>query len=175
MDSFSAGISPFVSKQAVAKARQGISHKAFLELFRLSMRQFYSLSSVLHTWSSFHVYAVDGSTIQIPESKENYDVFGSNPNKTEKISPLASISVLYDVMNDILVDVTLHYYRYNERESPLFTYPSFGNKESLNLKSVHFLLENENIEYLVTNLMPEQMTATNLYALCNYLCAYAVR
>lgn len=97
----------------------------------------------------------------IPESKENYEVFGSNPNKEEKIPPLTSVSVLDDVMNDILVDVSLHSYRYNERESSLFTYPSSGNKESLNLKSVHFLLENGNIEYLVTNLMPEQMTVTN--------------
>ena len=78
-----------------------------------------------------------------------------------KISPLASISVLYDVMNDILVDVSLHSYRYNERESSLFTYPSSGNKESLTLRSIHFLLENGNIEYLVTNLMPEQMTVAN--------------
>ena len=216
MDSFSFRISPFVSKQAVSKARQGISPKAFLELFRLSVKQFYSLSSDLHTWNNFHVYAVDGSTIQIPESKENYEVFGSNPNKTEKISPLASVSVLYDVMNDILVDVSLNSYRYNERESArthmnflpsfsnsiilfdrgypsedmfrylsskgilflmrvpktfkkaiseqedaLFTYPSSGNKESLTLRGIHFLLEGGNIEYLVTNLMPEQMTAAN--------------
>lgn len=67
-------------------------------------------------------------------------------------------------MNDILVDVSLHSYRYNERESSLLTYHSFDNWESLNLSSVHFLPENGNIEYLVTNLMPEQMTAANSYA-----------
>lgn len=31
--------------------------------------------------------------------------------------PLASVSVLYDVLNDILVDVSLNPYRYNEKES----------------------------------------------------------
>lgn len=144
--------------------RQGISHKAFLEVFCLSVRQFYSLSSGIHTWSSFHVYVVDGSTIQISESRENYEVFGSNPNKTKRESPRASISVLYNVMNDIVFNDSLHSYRYNERESSLFTYPSFGNKESLNLKSVHFLLGNVNIAYLVTNLLSEQMTVANLYA-----------
>ncbi len=40
---------PFVSKQAVSKARQRISHKVFLELFRLSVEQFYSQSANLHT------------------------------------------------------------------------------------------------------------------------------
>ena len=137
---------------------------------------------------------------------------GGNPNKTEIVSPLASASVLYDVMNDILVDVSLHPYRYNERESAkshadflhgfpnsvilfdrgypsedmfrylnskgilflmrapktfkkgmaeqkdaLLTYPASRNKESLTLRSVHFLLEDGTTEYLVTNLMPEQM------------------
>lgn len=81
------------------------------------MKCFYSQTSDLRTWNSFHIYAVDGSTIQVPESKENYEVFGGNPNKTEKVSPLASVSVLYDVINDILVDVSLHSYRHSERES----------------------------------------------------------
>lgn len=214
LDNFLPETPPFVSKQAVSKARQGISHKAFLELFRLSVEQFYSQSANLHTWNGFHIYAVDGSTIQIPESEENYMVFGGNPNKTEKVSPLASASVLYDVMNDILVDVSLHSYRYNERKSAkahmnflpefphsiivfdrgypsedmfrfldskgilflmrvpktfkkavfeqndvLFTYPSSDNQESLTLRSIHLLLEDGSTEYLVTNLMPEQMAS----------------
>ena len=214
LDSFLSVVPPFVSKQAVSKARQGISHEAFLELFRLSVKQFYFWSPDLRTWNNFHIYAVDGSTIQIPESEENYKVFGGNPNKTEKVSPLASASVLYDVMNDILVDVSLHSYRYNERESAkahmdflpnfpnsiivfdrgypsedlfrylnakgifflmrvpktfkkaiseqddaLFTYPASRNKETLTLRSIHFLLEDGNTEYLVTNLMPDQMTS----------------
>lgn len=117
LDCFSSEIPPFVSKQAISKARQGISHGAFLELFHLSVKQFYSMASGLHTWNGFHIYAVDGSTIQIPESEENYKIFGGNPNKTGKISPLASVSVLFDVMNDIMVDVSLLPYRSNERES----------------------------------------------------------
>ena len=212
LDSFSSEIPPFVSKQAVSKARQGISHEVFIELFRLSVEQFYTQSSYLHTWNGFHIYAVDGSTIQIPESQENYKIFGGNPNQTAKVSPLASVSVLYDVMNDILVDVSLHSYRQNERESAkahmnflpgfsdsitvfdrgypsedmfrflnskgilflmrvpkkfkkaifekedvVFTYPAHGDKEPLTLRSVHFLLEDGSTEYLVTNLMPEQI------------------
>lgn len=105
----------FVSKQAISKARQGISPDAFKELFRISVEQFYKVPDILNNWNGFHIYAVDGSTIQIPESKENSIFFGSNPNKTAKESPLASISVLYDVLNDVLVDTSLYPYRYNER------------------------------------------------------------
>lgn len=117
MDSFQTQIPPFVSKQAISKARQGISHMAFLDLFRLSVKQFYDQVTNLHTWNGFHIYSVDGSTIQIPESEENYKVFGGNPNNTGIISPLASVSVLYDVLNDILVDVSFNPYRHSERAS----------------------------------------------------------
>lgn len=156
---------------------------------------------------------MDSSTIQIPESKENYDVFGGNPNKTKIISPLASASVLYDVLNDIIVDVSFNPYRYDERKSAkehtaflpdfpnsilvfdrgypsedlfrfldskgilflmripksfkkaifeandsLFKYTTSKNKDSLTLRSIHFLLENETTEYLVTNIMSEQLS-----------------
>lgn len=108
---------PFVSKQAISKAIQGVSSEAFKELFRLSVEQFYKHFTNLPDWHGFHIYAVYGSTIQIPESKENSDIWGSNPNQTGKESPLASVSVLYDVLNDLLVDVSLHPYRYSERTS----------------------------------------------------------
>ena len=206
---------PLVSKQALSKARQGISHKAFLALLRISVEQYYKHFKDLRLWNGFHLYAVDGSTIQIPDSIENVESFGGNPNKTGRLSPLASVSVLYDVMNDILVDVTLNAYRYNERMSAkehiqflpnfsnsiilfdrgypseelfrflhsqgilflmrlpktfkkaifeqddiLFTYPEFESKEELTLRSLHFALEDGSTEYLVTNLMPEQLEAS---------------
>lgn len=83
LDTFPSVVPPFVSKQAVSKARQGISHKAFLELFRLSVEQFYLRTADLRTWNNFHIYAVDGSTIQIPESKENYEVFGGTQTRQD--------------------------------------------------------------------------------------------
>ena len=117
LENFPSDLPIFVSKQAISKARQGILIKHLLNysVFLWNNSIFNQLN--LRTWNGFHIYAVDGSTIQIPESKENYEVFGGNPNKTKIISPLASASVLYDVINDILIDVSLHPYRYNERES----------------------------------------------------------
>ncbi len=214
LDDLSSEGLPFVSKQAVSKARQGISYHAFLDLFRLSVVQFYEHSSDLNTWNGFHIFAVDGTTVQIPESKENYEVFGGNPNKTGIVSPLASVPALYDILNDILVDVSFHPYRYNERtaakehtnflpelpdsillfdrgypsedmfrflnaqgilflmriphtfkkaiskeEDILFEYPASDGAGSLTLRSLHFLLEDGTTEYLVTNVMPDQMEA----------------
>lgn len=50
MDSFQTTIPPFVTKQTLSKARLGISYEAFFDLFRLSVEQFYTLSSDLHTF-----------------------------------------------------------------------------------------------------------------------------
>ena len=89
-------------------------------------------------------------------------MFGGNPNKTKIISPLASASVLYDVINDILIDVSLHPYRYNERESakahvdflPRFPnsiipfdrgYPSEDMFHYLNSKGILFLMRVRNM------------------------------
>ncbi|MFR7978360.1 MAG: hypothetical protein ACLU6F_11160 [[Ruminococcus] torques] len=49
----------------------------------------------------------------------------------------------------------------SEQEDALFTYPASCNKESLTLRSIHFLLEDGSTEYLVTNLMPEQIAKEN--------------
>ncbi len=213
-DDFPTASLPFVSKQAISKARQGISCSAFVDLFRLSVTHFYEQPSALDTWNGFHIFAVDGSTVQIPESAENYKVFGGNPNKTGIISPLASVSALYDILNDMLVDVSFNPYRYNERtaakehidflpdlpntvllfdrgypsedlfrfldgrgilflmripqtfkkaifekEDMLFEYPAPDGSAPLTLRSLHFMLGDGTTEYLVTNIMPDQMEA----------------
>lgn len=205
---------PMVSKQALSKARQGISAEAFQDLFLHSVKEFYHRYKNFTLWNGFHIYAVDGSTIQIPESKENLDVFGYNPNKYSRDTPLASVSVLYDVMNDILVDVHLEPYQLNERSSAkkhmehlpgfsnsiilfdrgypsealfrfldqkgvyflmrapktfkkaisehpdtIFTYPAKSDYKALTLRSIWFALENDNKEYLITNLLSADMDA----------------
>lgn len=74
------------------------------------------------------IFGKNVDTIQ--NGKKIMKYLGGNPNKTEKISPLVSASVLYDVVNDILVDVSLHSYRYNERESAkshIDSLPGFPN------------------------------------------------
>ena len=78
LDSLLPSSMPFVSKQAISKARQGISHGAFMELFRLSVSCFYQTYHDLSAWNGFQIYAVDGSTIQIPEPDENSLAFGGN-------------------------------------------------------------------------------------------------
>ena len=56
----------------------------------------------------------------------------------------------------------------SEQDDALFTYPASRDKETLTLRSIHFLLEDGSPEYLVTNLTQSQMSAekfSDLYRL----------
>ena len=65
---------PKVSKQAVSKARQGIIPSLFQDLFSLSVDTFYKLIDKRKRWRDrFHIYAIDGSRISLPNSKSNFE------------------------------------------------------------------------------------------------------
>lgn len=128
---------PPVSKQAISKARQKISSNACMELCQLFSKIFYKYTNAFSLWNGYHIYAIDGSTIQIPPSNENIDFWGSNPNQYGKDEPLASASLLYDVMNDIIVDSCIGKYRFNERDAAQKHIDFFMN---LHLSGKHIFL-----------------------------------
>ena len=65
-----------VTKQAISKARQFIHPSLFKELFYLSVDHFYSSIPERKTWHGYHLFAVDGSRIELPNSKSNFEYFG---------------------------------------------------------------------------------------------------
>ena len=68
---------PDVTKQAVSKARQGIMPSLFRELFDLSVDNFKKSDLPGKLWRGKEkVFAVDGSKIQLPDSKSNFETFG---------------------------------------------------------------------------------------------------
>ena len=62
---------PSVSKQTISKARQKISSNACLELCQLFSKIFYKYDDAFSLWNGYHIYTVDGSTIQL-ESFSGY-------------------------------------------------------------------------------------------------------
>ena len=110
-----------ISKQALSKARQWILPSLFKELFCLSVRTYYEMIHKRKTWHGYHVFAVDGSKLQLPNSKGNLDYFGKrfNPSNTSQIYSLALCSTLYDVLEDMIVDCSLHPDLFSEREAAI--------------------------------------------------------
>lgn len=107
---------PDVSKQAVSKARMAILPELFKEMFHLTSREFYHSGCPRKTWHGFHVFAVDGSRIQVPKTKDNEEYFGICRNQYHsREDAMAGISMLYDVLEDIVVDGTIQQYHRSER------------------------------------------------------------
>ena len=108
---------PDVSKQALSKARQSIHPDLFLSLFNISVDSFYSQLPQRRTWNGYHLLAVDGSKLELPNSKSNFEFFGemfTYPNPERRFtSGLASI--IYDVLDDYIVHASLNPYLTSER------------------------------------------------------------
>jgi hypothetical protein len=109
---------PNVTKQAVSKARKGIDPKLFKDLYYFSVKTYYKLCKQRKTWKGFHLFAIDGSCIQVPKSKDNIEYFGLCKNKFHsREDAMARVSLLYDLLEDIVVDGSVNDYRYAERSS----------------------------------------------------------
>lgn len=92
-----------VSKQAFSKARQKIESNALKHLFSLTtdIDRFYN---DIKTWRGYRILAIDGTLIQLPNTPENKDYFGSSLNQFGGVAQARS-SALYDVLNDLIIDV----------------------------------------------------------------------
>lgn len=113
---------PDVTKQAVSKARQGIMPSLFRELFDISVDAFKNASLPGKLWrGKERVFAVDGSKIQLPDSKSNFESFGEmfSRENPEKRWSLALASLIYDVNNDYICHGLLRPYLSSERRAAL--------------------------------------------------------
>ena len=106
------------SKAAFCKARQRIKPSAFEELFRTTAQDFYKTPDY-KTIKGYRVCAIDGSDINLPNTKELLDIYGSETygNGSQQVQSL--VSCLYDVLNHIVIDATMNPYNSNERKLAL--------------------------------------------------------
>ena len=96
---------PTVSKQAVSKARQFISPDLFKELYYLSVDSFYSQIENRKLWNGYHLYAIDGSKFELPNSKSNFEFLGEMfgyPDHSRQFT-MGLASVVYDVLDDYII------------------------------------------------------------------------
>jgi hypothetical protein len=63
------GSIPEVSKSAFCKARKKLKHTAFIELSNVIVEEFYNSDEVVR-WHDHRVIAIDGSSNELPNSKE---------------------------------------------------------------------------------------------------------
>lgn len=137
MEDFPSAGLPSVSKQALSKARQKISPEAFAELHRISVQKFYAESTILRTWNGYLVLAIDGTSLQLPQTQRNIEVFGASINQNSSPCAMASSSTLFDVLQDIVIDAKINSYSYGERK---FALEHLDELECLGLKQDKLIL-----------------------------------
>lgn len=113
---------PSVSKQALSKARYGIRYELFQEFFEHSANFYYEHIMERKLWNDrYHIFAIDGSTHEVPSSKSTFKEFGkqSDQKNPDLYWSMALASVLYDVLEDVIVDAAIKKQFYSEREMSL--------------------------------------------------------
>jgi hypothetical protein len=104
---------PYVTKQAFSKARKKLSPMLFQLLNQKLISEFYT-DNAIETYKGLRLFAVDGSTLRLPSSKELYNEYGYD--RLNDSIPMAKSSIMYDVLNNLTVHASLNPYYSNERD-----------------------------------------------------------
>jgi hypothetical protein len=108
-----------VSNMAYCKARHKLKHTAFIELNQIGVVEVMYEDGDYETYHGFRLLGVDGSKVQLPDTDECKEVFGTMPyrspagrhtggrKKKRGEHCFALASVVYDVCNRIALDARL--------------------------------------------------------------------
>lgn len=93
------------TKSAFVQYRKKISSKVFKHLSNVLINEFYTDNdSSIKLWNGFRLLAVDGSRLTLPKTKELTSYYGETKNQNEPGAVQARVSVLYDVLNNFVID-----------------------------------------------------------------------
>lgn len=96
------------TQSAFIQSRNKIKPEVFKHLNSTIVDEFYTDNDLsIKLWKGFRLLAVDGSRINLPDTKELADKFGLSKNQTKTVTVQARCSVLYDVLNNFVLDSKL--------------------------------------------------------------------
>lgn len=95
---------PSMAKSAIAKARARLGDEPLKWLFERCSEKWAHESARRHAWRGLALYGVDGTTLRVPDSKENRAHFGSQNTRNNEISgyPLARAVTLMALRSHII-------------------------------------------------------------------------
>ena len=103
-----------VTRSAICQARKKVSYKVFIGLLDRICR-FLNRQSELKTYQGSRVFAMDGSTMLLPNTSELRAHFGRVTSKTDFGRAIARVSILHDVLNRVTYDAILGAYQTGEQ------------------------------------------------------------
>jgi hypothetical protein len=102
-----------VTQQAFSQARQKVKAEAFIKLLQVSTQTMSSVDD-LTLFKSYRISAIDGSSLELENTQELHSYFGVSGNGGRAVTARASI--LYDGLNDTIIDAKIVPYSCGERE-----------------------------------------------------------
>ncbi|MCR5610158.1 MAG: IS4 family transposase [Lachnospiraceae bacterium] len=101
------------------RLEQASFHRCFKNSLICQLIFFFFNIGKRKTWHDKHVFAIDGSKLQLPNSKSNFEEFSemfSAHNHDRKFS-MALASMVYDVLEDYIVHASINPYLTSERQA----------------------------------------------------------
>ena len=95
-----------VTASALCQARKKLKHEAFIELNQVGTQYFYDHFNAKR-WHGMRLLVVDGSMTQVPKNEETEAYFGSWHPASGGSCPMARLSQMFDVLNNITVDASI--------------------------------------------------------------------
>ena len=106
-----------VSKSALCQQRKKINPEIFKELNSDYIKNSYDNPRDYKTIKGYIVMAIDGMKIEVPDSKELREEYGTSQGKEgQRTSARALTSCLYDVVNNWVIDAQIDKLKGSERE-----------------------------------------------------------
>jgi len=147
-----------ITKQAISEARKKIKPETFVILANDITNLFYNKLNAFKTYKGYRVSAIDGSKLELNNSKRLRLGFGTSKNATIEIAK-AMASMLYDVENDYIIASKIDNVNSSERNLAvqlIEQLKTFGQGKELILfdrgypsKDMISYLEGSNIKFLM--------------------------
>ena len=110
-----------ISKSGYHQQRMKLNPLAFLDLLRFHAKNIYADKESVSDWKGYLLLAIDGSDVNVPLTKENVHVYGnaSHKGKETKERPQVGVSSIFDVLNRIILDMSINQCKYDERKAAI--------------------------------------------------------
>lgn len=105
-----------LSVQGYLQQRKRLNPEIFPYLNRNYLMDFYH-SDEPKLWKGYLLIAIDGSKVEVPNSKENRETFGNSGNQHSKTGQVrALVSGMYDILNHFYLDIEIEHISVSENE-----------------------------------------------------------
>jgi len=105
------------TKSAFVQARKKVRPEVFERLSQVLVNEFYTDNEPgIKRWKGFRLLAVDGSRMTLPITKELKKIYGETRNQSNTVIVQAKCSVIYDLLNNYVLDGNLGPANQGERD-----------------------------------------------------------